>query len=323
MLLGMKGITQRPGKCCDCGKDLPIPRRSNKKRCDECSHELDRKRTADWYTVHARAAAKIRCEFRGGADLHEKYREKYRPALSCLGEFDRKNPREKYCDNCKPVARRWQQLKAALANYNADRKRAAKRALKNRLKRRRTQGRPVRIVLGRLYQCAYRKNRKRGAGCLGKFRATSSAQRFCAVCRKHADADRAQKYRDDHREELLPMYRQKGKRLRELAAQGKRVEAGELVRARPIDEIGKARISLAACLRLDSIKAYAMKDHLSPLQSTNDTRDRQFDRTKKFLKDHKERIDLEMRRLDGLPKEERDKIAGEMRQFIHNFHRHP
>jgi hypothetical protein len=323
MLPGMKGITQTPSKCCDCGRDLPVPRRSNKKRCDECSHKRDRKRTGRWYAAHSQAAAKIHCEFRGGANLPEKYREKYRPTSPCLGEFDRKNPREKYCDNCKPVARRWQQLKAALAKYHADEKKAAKRALKNRLKRRKAQGQPVRIVLGRLYACAYRKNRKRGEGCLGTFRATSSAQKFCAVCQKHADADRAQKYREDHRDKLLPKYRARGKRLRELAAHGKRFEDGELVRARPIDEIGKARIALAACLRLDSIKAYAMKDHLSPLQSTNDTRDRQFDRTKKFLKDQKERIDLEMRRLDGLPKEERDKIAGEMRQFIHNFHRYP
>lgn len=219
----MRRITEKPSSCCDCGRDLPIPRRSNKKRCDDCSHARDLKRTADWYAAHAQAAAKIQCEFRGGADLHEKYREKYRPASPCLGEFDRKNPREKYCDNCKPVARRWQQLQAALANYHADKKKAAKRALKNRLKRRKAQGRPVRI-LGRLYPCAYRKNRKRGEGCLGKFIVTSSAHKFCDVCQKHADADRAQKYRDDNHEELLPKYRAKGKTLRDRAAVGRVLE---------------------------------------------------------------------------------------------------
>src|ERR1700722_4515443 len=178
MLPGMKGMTQEPGSCRDCGKDLPTPRRSNKKRCDDCSHERDRKRTADWYAAHAQAAAKIHCEFRGGADLPEKYRVRYRPAAPCLGEFDRANPRELYCDNCKPVARKWQQLRAQTARYKANPKKYRRRHWVYRGNRAKSAGRKLRRV-GRTYKCEYRDKRgKRGKGCLGTYKLRSSAQRY-------------------------------------------------------------------------------------------------------------------------------------------------
>jgi len=329
MLPGMKGMTQEPGSCRDCGKDLPTPRRSNKKRCDDCSHERDRKRTADWYAAHAQASAKIHCEFRGGADLPEKYL-RYRPAAPCLGEFERANPREVYCDNCKPVARKWQQLRAQTARYEANPKKYRRRARVYRGNRAKSAGRKLRRV-GRTYKCEYRDKRgKRGKGCLGTYKLRSSAQRYCDPCQLRADSDRAQKYRDDHHEELLPVYREKGKTLRRLAKKGKRVEAGEFVPAPPIEPIVKARITMAASLQIEERKPYAMKDRLYPIRPHGEDlaasakeRDRQFDSTKKFLKKHSPRIALEKLRLTGLSEQERDATAAEAAQFIHSFHSLP
>jgi|ERR1700722_5788330 len=318
----MRGITEKPGQCCDCGKDLPRPRNNAKKRCDDCSHKRDLDRMAKWYEAHAEPRAKIRCEFQGGANLSEKYRKKYNPAAPCFGEFDRKNPREKYCDNCKPVARRWQQLKSALTNYHADRKKAAKRALKSRLKRRKADGRPVRVVLGHLYPCAYRKGRKRGEGCLGKFKATSSAQKFCAVCRKHADAEIARKSRKAHTLDIRLRDRLRSKARRDALA---KLRAGKFVPVRQIEELTKTRISLAACLQIERVNPYGMAAYLYPAapdlarQEEAADRTRRFDATKKFLRRRKGLIDAEQRRLVVLPEAERKAIREELSTQIHSL----
>jgi hypothetical protein len=201
MLSRMKGMTEEPGTCCDCGRDLPVPRRSNKKRCDDCSHARDLKRTADWRAAHAQAAAKTHCKFGGGADVPEKYGARYRPASPCLVEFDRKYPKEKYCDSCKPVARRWQQLQAALAKYNADRKKAAKRARSNRWKRKKAAGVEIRHF-GQMYPCEYwvmrGKRKARAKGCKRRYRLEGSFQKFCPNCQKLAKARVASDSRKRH-----------------------------------------------------------------------------------------------------------------------------
>jgi hypothetical protein len=179
---------------------------------------------AEWYATHATPSEKIRCKFQGGADLPEKYRERYRSAAPCLVEFERANPREVYCDNCKPVARKWQQLQAQSSRYDANPKKYRRRARVNRGKRAKSAGRKIRRI-GRGYKCEYRdKHGRRGKDCLGTYKLDGSFQRFCEVCQKHADADRAQKYRDDHHDELLPKYRAKGKLLRDRASVGKILE---------------------------------------------------------------------------------------------------
>ena len=305
----MRGITEEPGSCCDCAKDLPIPRRSNKKRCDACSHSRDLKRMAYWYKTHAQAAEKIRCEFRGGADLPEKYREKYRPTSSCLGEFDRKNPREKYCDTCKPVARRWQQLDAALKKYHTDEKKAAKRALKNRLKRRKAEGRPVR-VLGRLYPCAYRKNGNRGEGCVGQFKPTSSAQKFCKVCRKHAAAETARRSRLKHQEKIKQKDHERWETLMKDASRGKSFRPD----ARGLTSLTKSRITLAACLAADGLSEYAMADQLNP--GSSETLEARRQSLRSFWRTQRRRLELETAGVAARPKAERDAIAEKARQSI-------
>ncbi len=198
----MRGITQEPGICCDCGKDLPVPRNNARIRCNDCSHKKDLTRTADWHAENAEPAAKPICKFLGGTGLPEKYREKYRPILACLGEFERSSPKQKYCKNCRPFARKWQQLQAATAAYQANPKKLARRALRNRLKRRKAAGLPVRR-LGRMWPCQYRdKNGKRGEGCLGNFVIKSSSEKHCDNCKKLMPADVAARSRKKHAPEI-------------------------------------------------------------------------------------------------------------------------
>ena len=190
-----KGMTTKPGVCCDCGKDLPVPRTNNKVRCDECSHKKDLARATTWRSAQPKPCSKIRCAFKGGADLPEEYRARYTPPERCLVNFDRTNPREKYCDNCKEMARKWQQLQAAIAKYAAAPAKAAKRALENRHKRAIAAGRAIR-ALGQMYPCQYRdKDGKPGEACLGQFTATSAAQKYCYVCQLRVDAKRAAQWR--------------------------------------------------------------------------------------------------------------------------------
>lgn len=210
-----KGMTTKPGVCCDCGKDLPVPRTNNKVRCDECSHKKDLARATTWRSAQPKPCSKIRCAFKGGADLPEEYRARYTPPERCLVNFDRTNPREKYCDNCKEMARKWQQLQAAIAKYAAAPAKAAKRALENRHKRAIAVGRTIR-ALGQTYPCQYRdKDGKLGEGCLGKFVTTSSFHQYCEVCQKYAEADVVKRSREKHKPEILKRDRKRAKRQRE------------------------------------------------------------------------------------------------------------
>lgn len=103
-----------PSVCIDCSADLPVPRNNSRKRCFACSYKRDVATRAAWLAAHpaprrGRLAVTTTCKFKGGADLPEIYRESYRPTSPCLGQFQRKNRNrgEKYCDNCKPMARMW------------------------------------------------------------------------------------------------------------------------------------------------------------------------------------------------------------------------
>ncbi len=170
---------------------------------------------------------KKRCQFQGGDGLEEKYR----PPSPCLGEFlvlrPCNEPRQKYCRVCAPFAKKWLNARNAAARYKAEPNKYAKVTRENRWKRRKAAGRPC-PRLGIMVQCQYHdKQGRRGKGCLGRFERKSSFQKFCAVCQKHADANRAQDYRDRHpdKEKARQALRWKRQRdeiasLRSQAAQG-------------------------------------------------------------------------------------------------------
>lgn len=223
----MRGITLKPGLCIDCGKDLPVPRSNIKKRCDDCSHQKDLARMAKWYTEHA-VSAKRQCKFQGGIGLVERYR----PEIPCLGEFEPDSPNPRNCKNCRRAAKKWHSAQSATAKYKANPKKSAAIARKYRWNRAKAAGRSI-LRIGKKARCKYRDNDgNRGRGCLGTFERKSSFQKFCSVCQKHADADRAQTYREVHRNELLPVYREKGKRLRQLARVGNKISAlGSMTKA--------------------------------------------------------------------------------------------
>ena len=110
-----------------------------------------------------------------------------------------------------------------------------------------------------------------------------------------------------------------------LAALGKRWEGGERVPVKKIEETTKARITLAACLRIDGVKPYDMTDSiyprnpdLAPAQRASD-RTRRFDATKKLLDRHRDRIELEKRRLAALPQSERNATRDALSTQIHSL----
>ena len=164
-----------------------------------------------------------RCEFQGGAGLEEKYR----PKSACLGEFEPSSPNQKNCEICRPFARRAHNAIQANAKYRTDPKKYAKRARKNRWRRKKATGRPCRRI-GSMQRCEYRdKCGKRGEGCEIKYKLRSSAQRYCDPCQLQADADSAQEYRDTHKSEVARRDRERHKREREALA---KIKTGELVR---------------------------------------------------------------------------------------------
>jgi len=240
-----------------------------------------------------------RCEFQGGAGLEEKYR----PKSACLGDFEPNSPNQKNCEICKPFARRAHNAIEANAKYQADPKKYAKRAREHRWKKSRAAGRPCRRI-GSTQRCEYRdKRRRRPEGCQIKYKVRSSAQRYCDPCQLRADADRAQDYRDKHPEKEKARQTSRWKTVRE---QLEKIKAGELIPARPIEQGTRENIQLAARLRREGLKPYQMTDLLYPppsafseLSKTQKAADRakRFDRTKKFLRYHEDRIDLEMRRV--------------------------
>jgi len=260
---------------------------------------------------------KLRCQFQGGIGLEAKYRS----TSPCLGEFEARPQnahRSKYCKVCAPLAKKWLSAQNANARYKAQPNKYAKTTRENRWKRRKAAGRPC-PRLGVMVPCKYRDERgRRGKGCLGEFERKSSFQKYCAVCQKHADADRAQKYRDTHHAELLPMYRAKGKRLRDLAALGKQVAAGRLMaatrpeptkpRGRPIAKATWDRIQLAARLRIEGLSPYEMTDELCPAKpglserEKTATRHKRFhDQVDPFLRRNRGQIELEVQRLAAPP----------------------
>jgi hypothetical protein len=128
------------------------------------------------------------------------------------------------------------------------------------------------------------------------------------LCRK-AEKNEAQKLR--------------GRELRQDATRGKQFAAGKFIPARPIEEITKARIMLAAHLQLEGLKPYAMTDSLYPPaadlpdKEKGDDKIRRFGYTKKFLKRHRAGIEIEKRRLASLSKAQRDAIRSQAADFIH------
>jgi hypothetical protein len=196
------------------------PKAANQKYCEVCQPFADLDRMADWRTAHRVAPMKVQCEFQGGRGLEEKYH----PPSPCLGEFVRTAPNQKYCMVCQPFAKQARNTLNANAAYKAAPAKHAKRTRENRWKRRKAAGRPVRRI-GTSWFCEYRnKDGKRGDRCQVKFIVRGASQRYCDVCQRHADADRAQNYRDTHHDDLLVMYRKKGKTLRQQAKQGKIIE---------------------------------------------------------------------------------------------------
>jgi hypothetical protein len=241
--------------------------------------------------------AKRRCEFQGGTGLEEKYR----PKSPCLGEFEPNSPNQKNCAVCRPSARRMHNAREASKKYRAAPKKYAKRSRENRWKQRKADGRPC-PRLGVSVACKYRDKRgKRGAGCLTRFERRSSFQRFCPVCRTHAEADRAREYREAHPEKEKARGVARWKTVRE---QLRKIKAGEFIPARPIEQGTKVNIQLAARLLREGLKPYQMTDRLYPpgpdfsaLPKREQAADRakRFDRTKKFLRYHKHRIELEQK----------------------------
>ncbi len=131
------------------------------------------------------------------------------------------------------------------------------------------------------------------------------------LCRK-AEKNEAQKLR--------------GRELRRDATRGRQVAAGKLNAAgRPIEEITKARIRLAASLQLRGLNPYAMTDLLYPAtvdlsqKQKGADKIRRFDLTKKFLKNHAAQIGAEKQRQESLPEADRAAIAADAENFIHTF----
>jgi hypothetical protein len=245
---------------------------------------------AEWRTSHAEPATKPVCKFQGGAGLEEKYREKYRPTLPCLGKFERSSPNQKYCKNCRPFARKLQQARAANAAYQANPKKLAKRSRENRWKRKKAAGRPCRR-LGSMAPCEYRDERgKRGKGCLRKFKRETSFQKFCVVCQKYANADTARRSRKAHLTEIRRKDKLRRKRQLEMVAQAKSILA----------EHTDPRITLAVCLELQGVLPYDMKDRLFPDVNRAESsvqRKARHDRVKKLFKRHPEDFERERKRI--------------------------
>lgn len=241
-------------------------------------------------------ARRRRCEFRGGAGL----KEKYRPTSPCLEEFEPKSPNQKNCEICQPFARRARNASEANAKYQAAPKKFARRAQQYRRKRADAAGRQFRRV-GSVQKCGYRDKRgRRGEGCEIKYKLRSSSQKYCDRCQLRADAERARDYRDKHPEKEKARSTARWKTVRERLA---KIKGGELIPVRPIEEGTRMNIRLAARLLRQGLNPYRMTDELYPPSSAFSglskrekaaDRAKRFDRTKKFLRYHRDRIELEM-----------------------------
>lgn len=213
----------------------------------------------------------LQCDFRGGIGLPEKWREvelpegwggelpeQYRPPKPCLGQFEKRpNCRPaKSCEVCSPFAKALLSALKANANYKADPVKGAKIALKNRHKRRKAAGRPIRPI-GSMQPCQYpdKHGGKRAEGCEITFKVGSSAQKFCDPCQLRADADRAQAYRDAHPEEVKATNVLRWKSQRERLNGAKRLENIE-----GLDLKTGLRVSLLAHRFVEGAKLYDMRE---------------------------------------------------------------
>jgi hypothetical protein len=191
---------------------------------------------AAWHRAHSnRDPVKKRCEYQGGRGREDQYR----PPKPCLDEFEvgpKNGKRAKYCKVCAPFAKKALSAERANVRYKANKKEFAKIARENRWKRAKAAGRKIRR-LGRIYPCEYRKDGERGEGCLGEFKATSSAQKYCGVCQKHADADRSAVWREEHPEDVKARGVARWKTITEQLDQANRRKGG-----RPAEDKRAARV---------------------------------------------------------------------------------
>jgi hypothetical protein len=244
-----------------------------------------------------------RCEFQGGTGL----KEKYRPTSPCLNEFEPNSPNQKNCEICRPFARKAHNAIEAASKYRADPKKSAQKAREYRWNRRKAAGRQCRRI-GSMQRCEYRDKRgKRSEECEIKYKVRSSAQRYCDPCRLRADADRAQDYRDKYPEKEKARQRARWKTMREQLA---KIKAREFIPVRPIEEATMQKIRLSARLLREGLKPYQMTDQLYPpsaafsqLSKKEKAADKakRFDRLKKLLRYHQDRIDLEKLRTPPSP----------------------
>ncbi len=186
-------ITTKPGVCRDCGTDLPVPRYSAKKRCDDCRLKKALTRTSEWKAAHPKPATKLLCRFQGGVGRPEKYH----PTEPCLGEFERTAPNQKYCRVCAPFAKKALMVENCAAAYKAEPEKFARMARISSWKRKKAAGLPFRR-LGHIYPCEYRdRDGNRGKGCKGIYTLTSSPRKFCENCSLLRKADRSrERYRN-------------------------------------------------------------------------------------------------------------------------------
>jgi len=258
---------------------------------------------------------KKRCQFQGGAGLAEKYR----PGTPCQGEFLQRpcnEPRQKYCKACAPFAKKWLSAQNANARYKATPQKFAKITRENRWKRRKTAGRPC-ARIGVMVGCKYRdRGGKRGKGCLRKFERKSSSQKFCAVCQKHADADRAHAYRDAHPEKEKQRQAARWKTVRHDLAALRELKTGAASATHPkpaksagrkIEKMTEEKIALVARLEADGLTPYRMTDLVYPPGLTHSktkmplTRHERFHRLEALIKYHRERINLAKQKASVTP----------------------
>jgi hypothetical protein len=163
-----------------------------------------------------------RCKFQGGQGLEEKYR----PTSPCLVDFEPNSPNAKYCEKCRPFAKKWLSAQNANARYKAEPEKYAKITRENRWKRKKAAGRSVRRI-GSMQRCEYPdQHEKRGEGCEINYKLESSGQKYCQNCQKLATRDTAKRSRKNHLADIHLRDNLRHKHEREQLA---KIKTGELV----------------------------------------------------------------------------------------------
>jgi hypothetical protein len=145
----------------------------------------------------------------------------------CLLQFKPESPNQNNCEVCRVPARKAHNLEYALKKYQADPKKAAKRALTNRHKRLRKAGKKI-VRLGVKVPCMYgTKEGKRGDGCKKTFTRTRALQKFCENCRKLANREIAKASRIKHKAEIKARDSQRNKEMRRDAKNWKAHKEGQ------------------------------------------------------------------------------------------------